>query len=140
MKKELQSKDLRIGNILINTQLYLKNKTCYVTGINKKTVWVRYKYYDQFDNEKENECSEPLHYLMYIQLSEQIIESFGLKRKRVFFDGIVFTNERFTIKLDEGFVVYFKGIFIKRIEYAHELQNLYFALTGKELELKSVTP
>lgn len=29
----------------------------------------------------------------------------------------------------------FKDIFIKEVKYVHELQNLYFALTGKELVL-----
>jgi hypothetical protein len=30
-----------------------------------------------------------------------------------------------------------KGLVAERIHYVHQLQNLYFALTGKELELKS---
>lgn len=29
---------------------------------------------------------------------------------------------------------------LRRLKYVHELQNLFFALTGKELELKNETP
>jgi len=34
----------------------------------------------------------------------------------------------------------FGGSYLGCVKYVHELQNLYFALTGEELELKNVTP
>lgn len=32
----------------------------------------------------------------------------------------------------------YNGLFIGRIESLHQLQNLYFALTGEELEIKEL--
>lgn len=36
----------------------------------------------------------------------------------------------------DHFKVYLSGNFIANIQYVHQLQNLYFALTGEELTLK----
>jgi hypothetical protein len=71
--------------------------------------------------------------------------------QRVEFDPIPLTEEwllRFGIKLREkemlgiwnnGDAIYFSYGFEKdlKIQYVHQLQNLYSALTGEELELKS---
>ena len=48
----------------------------------------------------------------------------------------LFTIGHFEINILEG-VYFVKSYYLRRFEYVHELQNLYFALTGKELELKS---
>lgn len=47
------------------------------------------------------------------------------------------TNDKFGIKINvsTGMSLVYLGIPI-RVEYVHQLQNLYFALCGEELELK----
>jgi len=69
-----------------------------------------------------------------IQLTEKWLVEFGLKtnpnNKYEFTD-----NEYFTIELDGS--LYFEGSYTAvDINYVHQLQNLYFALTGQELTRK----
>jgi len=45
------------------------------------------------------------------------------------------SREDFIFFVGKDFNLYFRGNFIIKIEYVHQLQNLYFALTGKDLTL-----
>ena len=57
-----------------------------------------------------------------IPLTEDWLLKFGLKKGFVFF-------------IDKEFNLFFRGNFIIELRSVHQLQNLYFGLTGKELEL-----
>lgn len=113
MKKELQIKDLRIGNLFVDA----KNRLCSVEEISK-----------------DIEDCITTHPITPIPLTEEWLLSFGVKalRKGVF--------DFVKVEDSIGFHVYFIGRHLKEIQYVHELQNLYFALTGEELELKSDNP
>jgi hypothetical protein len=83
-------------------------------------------YYDRMD------------FIKPIPLKEEWLIKFGFKKLR---DRERFELEKFTIDLYSEFFpkgrVYYNSwaIIEKKIDYVHELQNLYFCLTNKELEL-----
>ena len=62
-----------------------------------------------------------------IPLTEEWLLKFGFEQM----DLHRFNHEISILNTDRG--MYFQTI---RIDYVHQLQNLYFALTGNELELK----
>lgn len=69
-----------------------------------------------------------------IKLSEEWLSKFGFEKVR-FSIPEKFTNNKLSIKLDHrGFWVIACYNFVL-IEHVHQLQNLYFTLTGTELEL-----
>lgn len=80
--------------------------------------------------------------ILPIPITEEWLERFGLEKvdedyEIAINDGVImsvgnnFTNNSFHVQLGMG-SDWTNFIFI---EYVHELQNLYFALTGEELEL-----
>ena len=84
-----------------------------------------------------------IQYLEPIPLTEEWLEKFGFKKhKWIMFDGFTwlpFGNRRFEIFYEKKYGFYhefYHGRGRNIIKYVHQLQNLYFALTGKELELK----
>jgi hypothetical protein len=132
----MQSKDLRIGNY-VN---YIGGGTFKVTGIHEFGLDVE----DDIESTyMEYEYFEP------IKLTEDWMINFGME----YTDG--FSNSRklyvkkhehdvshITYSEKEGMLRLSNGqqkgtTLIPHIKYVHQLQNLYFALTGEELELKS---
>ena len=89
-------------------------------------------YIDGKDSYYLENCAEP------IPLTEEWLVKFGIMQNTWFEDG------SYMIKEDRGFgwEMYVRNaVKTKRISFAyfkhvHQLQNLYFALTGQELELK----
>lgn len=60
---------------------------------------------------------------------------FTLKKSTFLKDEYYMLGNDFKVEMGlNSFSVYFNGHFIKHILKVHELQNLYFVLTGKELE------
>lgn len=67
-----------------------------------------------------------------VHLTEEWLLKFGFEKVREYFD---YNNNGFEIQKDKnGFYIHINcgNIYI---EYLHQLQNLYFALTGEELTL-----
>lgn len=78
------------------------------------------------------------HNFIPIELTENILRKLGLKKKSV--DGIIFycdksiqVSLKYFVYFSLGKDDYFQGI--KIVKYVHELQNLYYSLTGDELPL-----
>lgn len=110
----IQASELRVGN-------YLKSDV--VVKIDARTI------FDIWDISKKYEP---------IPITEEWLFKFG------FVDGHKCEEYHNFIILDPFFIVAYKknnyhlhvyGKFNIEIKYIHQLQNLYFALTGKELEL-----
>ena len=76
-----------------------------------------------------------------IKLTEQWLIDFGFSKSTAVDNLYVIQIEAGVLDLMPsdiiGYHVYIEDNWICRIEYVHQLQNLYFALTGKELELKN---
>ena len=89
--------------------------------------------YDNYDFENDGIFKPEI---QPIPLTEEWLVKFGIKYigfdddgDRVFSDG----TEPWFEEIDGGFYLQEYG---RKIEYVHQLQNLYFALTGNELEIK----
>jgi hypothetical protein len=97
------------------------------------------------------ETSEEVFYTEYdrfspIPLTEEWLFRFGFEKDDVF--DKIFTYlplhdlcmDKLSFRKSDGFICY-DGIkyrtLLKHIQYVHQLQNLYFALTGEELTLKT---
>ena len=134
MKKELQSKDLRIGNWI--TAHDNDGEIDFIT--NKEIVGVKGKHLTELKKVKP------------IPLTEEWLLKFGFEYKveelgTKFYElqiGISFISlsieGHFNINSGESY--WYMDRDFKTPKYVHELQNLYFALTGEELKLKNVTP
>ena len=74
-----------------------------------------------------------------IPLTEEWLLKFGFERMKFFGTNINYLlKEPICISTSDMVVEWNKPNFIiKQIKYIHEIQNLYFALTGKELTFKS---
>lgn len=75
-----------------------------------------------------------------IPLTEEWLLKFGFEfHVNANCENFYYTKDAFIcIRCDEDFewFRYYNGDFYSEIEYVHQLQNLYFALTGEELTLK----
>ena len=134
--KQIKTSDLRLGNWLYYTKETMFPMQVYALG----NDWVQLDFEgnesDVFENtDKEiypipfsdrflSELSKNIiydGYLMYIGPNNDLEVYVGIK------DGVIFLTPSVN---DDDFEI---GISIR---YVHELQNIYHALTGKELEIK----
>ena len=113
----MKASELRIGN-LVN---YNEGGIFKVIGIH------------EFGIDCENEIETT--YMEYenfkpIPLTEEWLLKFGFKNNRLGLFDCVKVGD------DIGYHIYFIGKHLKEVQYVHQLQNLYFALTGEELTIK----
>lgn len=87
----------------------------------------------------QNELEFPLN---PIPLTEEILLKLGFEKLTSKKDG--FLADTYTCKKGTSFIVYFDGVRLSvsfwqgnEKKYVHQLQNLYFALTGEELTFKN---
>jgi hypothetical protein len=139
VSKDMKANELRIGNWLINELCYDRNNgLCRVTGIFHDL----HKFQGYAIQTEEGNTTllndEDESYFKPIPLTEEWLFRFGLKEKqnhKVFSIGdMQFDCETMIggFHDNETGLDYQTKIHIK---YVNQLQNLYFALTGEELEL-----
>lgn len=75
-----------------------------------------------------------LDYIKPISLTPEILEKCGFEKD----SEVIFKHDDTMVYSGSGFIDYYHfGHPIKKnINYLHQLQNLYYALTGTELEIK----
>ena len=124
----IQANELRIGNLVLDGNGEITTVESIVDGainysLDYGALWTDEEY-----------CFENLN---PIPITEEWLFKFGFV-----FDDVAeyFTEEKvyikyyneFGIKIDiEG--LFYNGIYRQKLQYVHQLQNLYFALTQKEL-------
>lgn len=126
--------ELRIGNYIHLDPDYLKDVVFKVITL---------EYYGLILDSYDKGCikySYSDYKIQPIKLTEEWLLNFGFEtsawdnystyRKMV-------GNNDYTIVFDEYLNTYVGDIKINEIKYVHQLQNLYFALTGKELNTKT---
>lgn len=96
-----------------------------VSGVDKDDDgW--YVILDRFGDKPLDECYG-------IKLTKSIVKQFGFKET----DPLYFKDDQFHVCFTDSKIHF--GMFehhIKEIKYIHELQNIYYAITQKELLLK----
>lgn len=112
----MKAQELRIGNLIYNNGVRI---------IDAHDIMICDRNSDSFNNRNSP-----------IPLTEDWLLKCGLRSKKKKLRGgyIKFTllNNLF-IETERNFVLMKPWIIISRCEYVHQLQNLYFALTGEEL-------
>ena len=116
----MKASELRIGNLIYyngtNGPTYNINK---IDGVDIATMEGDAKYLS---------FHEP------IPLTEEWLLKFGFKKINHRIEGVIYRRE--WLQFSETFLADWRGGHIGRIQYVHQLQNLYFALTNTELIIK----
>lgn len=80
-----------------------------------------------------------------IPLSEEWLEKFEFEESSLI-NGFFLNNTIFEKAVhikkhptNPGYMVFTKGVILNTLQYVHQLQNLFHALTGEELTLKTAT-
>jgi hypothetical protein len=145
----LDSFDLRIGNLLL-----YEDRIIEVVGLNKG--WIEY------NNEEFDKCGDKPKYFEPIELTEEVLLKIGFEKVHKKKIAGLNVNE-FILKNDindskfgnisyhlfesgNSFIFieygdYYEGkdndcIYKLDVKYLHQLQNTYYCLTGKELEVE----
>ena len=132
----IKAKELRIGNLVfVNKKDPIKVESINDSGINLELV---------FDTDVIESGYIMPQYLIGevepIPLTEDWLLKFGFDR------GIYWRKDWFEIQQSEDeFSLYIPDNYVGQeygepFKYVHQLMNLYFALTGTELELKNENP
>jgi hypothetical protein len=70
-----------------------------------------------------------------IPLTEEWLIKFGFEKINHIYDGIIFLINKIKLCITLNGKCEIRGGYIPiKIQYVHQLQNLYFALTGEELQ------
>ena len=123
----MEANELRIGNLVGS---YNKGEEDRVLTINAQNILVEAK-----ANKQGYTRYRP------IPLTEEWLLKFGFMKSKV---SSQFDKEKLTIQIANELEYHKKGrvyfnswaILEESIKYVHQLQNLYFALTGEELTIK----
>lgn len=128
----MKANELRIGNYLYNGQGYVVVDEIYLNEI-KVTIL-------EDSPAMFEECE-----IQPIPLTEEWLEKFGFRKIA---DYSFCLDEFLTLEVEDGdyenlcLDVYIENattvhpVYITCLSYTHQLQNLYFALKGEELEIK----
>lgn len=121
-------------------ELRVENWVDYVFGETKVTaINMIHREVSVYDPDRPNDPDQS-HDLSFdkinpIPLTEEWLKLFGFDNFME--EGVIYSKPFFNVHL-KGQKFFFKeGLFSRKIESVHHLQNLYFILTGEELELKT---
>ncbi len=121
----MKASELRIGNLVY----FFKDTAAIVIAISSEELYLTQG--GGFINPKTEEC-------IPIPLTEEWLLRFGFEK-----EGVYYSNSHLEISeiiSKKGYDAYCTdmdfSIFMTELKYVHQLQNLYFALTGEELKLK----
>ena len=128
----IQPNELRLGNYVQDNSWHVVAK---ITAITES-----YIKYEDLDGRKYS-SSVSKDYLQPIELTNEWLVRLGANKGRLreyrFVDQPILLAECSTLKGQWFVYVSFSGRFesLHKIQYVHQLQNLFFALTGEELKL-----
>jgi hypothetical protein len=128
----MEAKELRIGNYVEHN-----NKWCYRSDDFFQDQDKHIFQFTDRDFYALGECTLFLENITPIPLTEEWLLRFGFIDGEILeFDDLLFdvgNSMRYNFEDSTIGMGYYGNI---KIKYVHQLQNLYFALTGKELEIK----
>jgi len=120
----MKASELRIGNLVNGPK---QNAAYPVIEISELSVRI------QFDNGNDWYGRDQLH---GIPLTEEWLLKFGFEDHKVFDNLIGYKKNEVEIHVYEELFCLANNEYAKSLNYLHQLQNLYFALTGEELTIK----
>jgi len=142
----MKTQELRIGNYL-----YYEHTTHIVSGVHGNKVyswWVKdgepvieYEAKDISGTQVENPYLDVISQFEPIPLTEEWLIKLGFEKLTDSNDG--FKNTTYTYTKGISFIVYFDGVRLStnfwmgnEKHYVHQLQNLFYVLSGEELTIK----
>ena len=135
----MKAKDLRLGNLVVFKQSMDIHS---ISGTLENGETNSYEV-DENKIDRFIEYSAPIDHYEPIPLTEKkLLEyDFKLLSQKVTRKGVLreFVKKGVRIELSYGLNFYYKGRKSLIIDHVHQLQNLYFALTGEELEINNNT-
>ena len=122
----MKSNELRIGNLV---------ETDFSEGNIKTVVEIKHKMasvkYIRTDTNEPHQSMVDYERLVPIKLTEEWLKKAGYKKQ----NGYGYSNYNVygtILKNDNGFEFHYYGIII-RLDFVHQLQNLFFSLYGEDL-------
>lgn len=115
----IKANELRLGNLIYNIQNEFDKRQIIVSGITSTMIACK-------QIVTEHKLFEP------IQLTEDWLFRAGFIKQGVYYCKD-FGHNNLKIKLGAEIYGYLNFKYFNHIQHAHQLQNLYFALTGSEL-------
>jgi hypothetical protein len=113
----MKAEDLRIGNWINEFGIPRQTKPLDIVGLRQI-------------EQASKICID----LTPIPLTEEWLLKFGFEKINHRTEGIIYQNK--WLRFTETFYADWRGGAIGKIQYVHQLQNLYFALTGNELTIR----
>lgn len=126
MENNIKINELRIGNyICVNNN----GHPCRVTELTTMSCTV--------ESIKENNKEPYVKTMNSIPLTEEFLLKFGFEKKEGSYNRFYYSIDGMDIRIDgDEFETEIGECLYKTIDYVHQLQNLYFALTNEELTMK----
>ena len=122
----MKATELRIGNYILISVLSGDKFVNELFAVNATTIRDAEHYGNEWN-------AEP------IPLTEEWLLKFGFEfyegKRTIFNDSYERNNVRLNYREDKK-IFYWEDRHYMELKYVHQLQNLYFALTGNELEIK----
>jgi hypothetical protein len=126
----MKASELRIGNYIHDVNH--PERECRIFRLTSGSNYnIAYSYGKCYEDGYSYEKTDAL---QGIPLTEDCLLKFGFEKINHRIEGIIYQKE--WLILSETFMTNWRGGRVGRMESVHQLQNLYFALTGKELEMK----
>lgn len=143
----MEAKELRIGNLVMvnNPESHpkLKDIVLEVTSIHESgnregyTHGVGLKHINQIPNRYYETYSQFIRFVEPIPLTEECLLKFGfhINYKSEFTHKYsILLDDKIDVTLFPNIEFRYRGQILAEFKYVHQLQNLYFALTGTELK------
>ena len=127
----MKANELRIGNLVNTTDNKLTGVTDIIVDKDFKDSYFWCYGYNEDD-------------VKPIPLTEKWLLKFGFKNRTTLFDSKIYFKGIYFVSIIEGGNIVFgckdeankPYNTLRKIKYVHQLQNLYFTLTGEELTIK----
>ena len=148
----IKPEELRLNNYVMidnpNYHLKLKDVVLSVTGISqniwrgKSTHSVSLEHISQEENKYYETFSQFIKYIQPIELTEEWLKKAGFKKNgNYYWISLSNLKAELHVEIYGGDLVFiiksdFCELILDPIKSVHQLQNLYFALTNKELTIK----
>lgn len=129
----MRTNELRLGNLIKKS-----NDPIWIEKFKGEITIVDISILEIIDSEnKKNKIRERIDFYEPISLTEEWLIKFGFKKFSDKWNNNTFRNKYLIIKQHKDHFTYLSGLGkLVKIKYIHKIQNLYFALTGNELEIK----
>ena len=132
----INAKELRIGS-----RVEYRNEIAVVVNISERHIGLYLGLIEEEFSRRPNKTVVSVDEISPVELTEEILLKCGFEKKGDNWYDLKFkisdceSNEMFFGGLESDICLFTEGYFSSNsVKYLHQLQNLYFAITGKEIE------